>query len=429
MTHHRVVSSVFLFVLCWLCAFSGGCSGDSVVDDAVRRRNSDLRDNNNNISVPEAARLSVGRDVARDNAKGFSSCEHDGSTEKATAADSPSFVVELDMKTGAATLVLENEPCGFPTVDLRLPKEDLGYMSWGSCFLDNIQWGDWRDLDPQHYKMTFDGESYGQPWIVHDSHGRTVVWSNLDNFFVSAFAADDENKLDIGLKTTLNSVPKGHRHSSILVAGSGINATVMEWGDILLKNGDVEKKRSNVYDDFTLAMLGYWTDNGAYHYVGAPGPNYDNMEEALLGIKTGMKKKNIPIRYIQWDDWWMEKIADVPGILSWTPKKDVFPSGFSEWLDFPLAMYAPEYSSENVWKEQYSWKIDGKTSIPLDPQFYFDLFQNGTAIGMKMFEQDFLCSIGHQTSLTDSDVMSGKAWLTYMDAAARDAGIKMQIPR
>lgn len=59
-------------------------------------------------------------------------------------------------------------------------------------------------------------------------------------------------------------------------------------------------------------------------------------------------------------------------------------------------MYAPMYSVNNVWNSSYGWKVDpmhGKSSIPVDPKFYLDLFTNGTKIGQKMFEQDFFCSI------------------------------------
>jgi hypothetical protein len=148
------------------------------------------------------------------------------------------------------------------------------------------------------------------------------VWSSLDNFFVSGFAArsgncdetetnkndtnnDDCAILEAGLRTTLSSIPRGHIHATILVGGIGINATLMEWGDVLLETtGNVRKERSRVYDDFSLSHLGYWTDNGAYHYNGAKEDDrYPTMEEALLGVKDGMKEKGIPIRYIQWDDW------------------------------------------------------------------------------------------------------------------------------
>jgi len=156
------------------------------------------------------------------------------------------------------------------------------------------------------------------------------------------------------------------------------------------------------------------------------------MEDALVGLRDGMKEKGIPIRYIQWDDWWMEKHNDFPGMDSWQPKPDVFPSGFADWLDMPLAMYAPAYYSENVWRDDYSWKVDHQknTAIPTDPRFYMDLFKNGTSIGMIFFEQDFLCSLPWaigSTSLTATDLDTGRRWLAHMDSAAAANGIKLQL--
>lgn len=97
-----------------------------------------------------------------------------------------------------------------------------------------------------------------------------------------------------------------------------------------------------------------------------------------------------------------------------------------------LAMYAPEYSGENVWINDYTWKTvqvpRGSTSIPLDPNFYMDLFRNGTKIGMVIFEQDFLCSYGiGDSGLTSTDVDSGSTWIRYMDEAAQKFGIKLQF--
>jgi hypothetical protein len=296
------------------------------------------------------------------------------------------------------------------------------------------------DLNPEEdWKKLFDGNTYGQPWVLHDPTGRTAVWSSLSNFFVSGAAATTTTSrgspttlLEFGLRTTLDSIPKEFHHSSIMVAGYGINATLMEWGDILMKQGGVGKQRINVYDDFLLAHLGYWTDNGAFHYHGVH-PDHDNMEDALLAIKNGLTHdQGIPIRYMQWDDWWMESKGDIPGMLSWEPKTNVFPSGFSDWLGLPLAMYAPEYSGENVWIHDYDWKTvqvpRGSTAIPLDPTFYRDLFSNGTQIGMVMFEQDFLCSYGiGDSGLTNRDVYSGATWLKHMDEAAQEFGIKLQF--
>lgn len=123
----------------------------------------------------------------------------------------------------------------------------------------------------------------------------------------------------------------------------------------------------------------------------------------------------------------MESEGDVPGITSWVPKPDEFPSGFTDWLGAPLSLYAPMYAADSDWADQYKWKTQGKKSaIPLDPKFYLDLFRNGTAIGMQMFEQDFLCTYNADTNLTNSDVTSGSVWMAGMDAAAQSAKVSLQ---
>ena len=128
----------------------------------------------------------------------------------------------------------------------------------------------------------------------------------------------------------------------------------------------------------------------------------------------------------------MNKHGNFPGMISWNPKPEVFPSGFSDWLKLPLSLYAPAYFAQNAWRDDYHWKVDHaqNTSIPIDPNFYLDLFQNGTSIGMKLFEQDFLCAEPHSigsTSLTNTDVHTGKHWFADMDAAARALGVTLQF--
>ena len=173
---------------------------------------------------------------------------------------------------------------------------------------------------------------------------------------------------------------------------------------------------------------GVWLVMLQYHVK----PGFDNGEDALKAVKADLIKRNIPARYFQWDDWWMESQGDVPGMTSWTPQGDQFPSGFTNWLNETLSMYAPMYSAENVWNETYKWKVDPRgrpghqSSLPLDPQFYQDLFANGTSIGMKMFEQDFLCSTNTATLLTNSDLTSGDQWMANMDAAAKTASTSLQ---
>lgn len=62
-----------------------------------------------------------------------------------------------------------------------------------------------------------------------------------------------------------------------------------------------------------------------------------------------------------------------------------------------------------------------KHALPADVRFYEDIFANGTRAGMKMFEQDFMCSINTATNLTRSDIYTGVKWFAAMDGAARGA--------
>ena len=50
---------------------------------------------------------------------------------------------------------------------------------------------------------------------------------------------------------------------------------------------------------------------------------------------------------------------------------------------------------------------DGVTALPVDEQFYMDVFANGTAAGMVHFEQDFLCDYNTNTNLTNSNLNVG----------------------
>ena len=77
----------------------------------------------------------------------------------------------------------------------------------------------------------------------------------------------------------------------------------------------------------------------------------------------------------------------------WQPKPDIFPSGLTNWLGEPLVLYVPMYSAENLYRASplydYEWAVAGNhvSAIPLGRKFYDDLFANGTAAGMIMFEQ------------------------------------------
>eukprot|EP01051_Picozoa_sp_SAG22_P000329 SAG22_NODE_7_length_40155_cov_25.241356_42_plen_204_part_00 len=116
----------------------------------------------------------------------------------------------------------------------------------------------------------------------------------------------------------------------------------------------------------------------------------------------------------------------------------VFPDGMTDWLGVPLSLYSSSYSGDNVYinRSQFEWKVDGqKHAIPTTRAFYDAIFRNGTHLGgstvskngMRMFEQDFLCSINQDTNLTRQDVATGQAWFDAMNAAAITANVSLQL--
>ena len=52
-------------------------------------------------------------------------------------------------------------------------------------------------------------------------------------------------------------------HETVLVAGNGLNNTLISFGDLLLAKSN--KSRVDPYKDFVLSHLGHWNDAGAFY--------------------------------------------------------------------------------------------------------------------------------------------------------------------
>jgi hypothetical protein len=236
--------------------------------------------------------------------------------------------------------------------------------------------------------------------------------------------------LQAGIKASVLSIPKGYVHETVLVAGHGLNDTLISFGDLLLSKSS--KPRVDPYKDFVLSHLGHWNDAGAFYYHN-PRP-FHNYQEALLAVKADAEARNIPFRYSQWDDWWAyQRGGDFGvdgGVTNWWPMPSAIPAGMTDWLGLPLSLYSSSYSGDNVYLKagQFKWKVDEqKHAIPTDRTFYDAIFANGSKVQMQMFEQDFLCDINGETNLTRQDVGTGMQWLNGMNEAATAANVSLQL--
>jgi hypothetical protein len=85
-----------------------------------------------------------------------------------------------------------------------------------------------------------------------------------------------------------------------------------------------EARKEALSNDLVTNYLGYWTDNGAYHYYNpAPGSTY---EETLVGVAEGLAQVGVPVRYLNLDSWWYSKGVDL-GTRDWSPLPGFFPAG------------------------------------------------------------------------------------------------------
>eukprot|EP00659_Diplonema_papillatum_P008447 gene8447-13022_t len=277
----------------------------------------------------------------------------------------------------------------------------------------------------------FYGGVQGGLCLVFNQTLRATMVGPTRNFITSIHSnLQNGNVFTAGVASSVGVIPQGYIHETLLLAGQGINSTATKWGAALLEKN--AKPRTPSDADFVVSHLGYWTDHGAYYYRSHTG--FGNPEEALLAVKKSANASGIPLHYFQWDDWWFYQSngpegADWGGMLIWQPKPELFPSGMTDWLGSPLSLYVDAYSPQNIYinDSRYKWAIDDTNhSVPVTRAFFDDMFRNGTQIGMKMFEQDFLSYHQSHSHLLINDTTTGDSWLDSMGVAAAAANITLQ---
>jgi hypothetical protein len=217
------------------------------------------------------------------------------------------------------------------------------FLTWPECMCSGAT-GLWTASGVKSSGLTDDG---GSPLVLFDAAATTVVLSSFSGFMtanVGTYKATSGN-LGAGYNGMLQSVPAGHAHHTLLVAGSGVNDTVMKFGDMLLARTGKHRTRPDA--DLIISTLGYWTDNGAYYYYNT-FPSL-SMQQTILDVLAYWKTLALPVMHLMYDSWWYWKECS-PGSPNtwlncrgamelWEPRNDVFPDGFKFLEPLPLALH------------------------------------------------------------------------------------------
>lgn len=239
----------------------------------------------------------------------------------------------------------------------------------------------------------------------------------------------DTRTMDFGVQGLADSIPAGFTLEVIMREDvEGIVRNVMNWGAAVQQYHGSSSKIA----DPSIDYLSYWTDNGASLYYN-PLP-YTNFQDALIHVYNHTKENNIPIRSLQLDSWWYYKGAG-GGVKNWTALHSILPDGIDYLRNvtgWPILAHNRYFSSDNDYAQQnggdYLFTIDEESekALPLDKQFWDDLFDESLEWGLSLYEQDWLDRQYSFTSALHSNISLGSSWLNNMGEAALERDLPIQ---
>jgi hypothetical protein len=267
------------------------------------------------------------------------------------------------------------------------------------------------------------------PVILFSDDFNVIVFSPMDHFFISLVNVVD-GRIEYGIEGEIDEIPEGFTHRFLLVKGKGINATVEEWGRLLMQDRGVSKR--DRYADTGVSYLGYWTDNGAaYFYREIPGKNF---EGTLLAVKDEAGKLGIPYGYFQIDSQWYFRGPDTTtrkgGLYKWEPNPEYFPDGlaaFRQRLGLPLIAHNKWFIIDNGYKDDYPFVSGEAWSIPLGREVYDIFMRNAKAWGIETYEPDWLMSHIWEIPYLRQGIGRAEKWMLDQNDAAIEQERTMQL--
>ena len=273
------------------------------------------------------------------------------------------------------------------------------------------------------------------PLALFDSTGTVAAFiAPLTSFMDTVLTKDAAaNAVRFGIQGDVDDVTQGYTMETLIYFNDdGVGNTIVHWGDIMLRR--YGKSRAVTLSDLTNHYIGYSTDNGAYYYYNQePGKNY---QDTMLDVHTYLRELNIPIRYSWMDSWRYYHYNNIStnGVIDWGTRPDIYPSGTEyvhDQIRLPWVAHNKWWSSHNVYAKEnggkYNFVLEETYALPVDQQFWTDLFQNASLWGLHTYEQDWLSAEAEELKALSRDLGLGRLWLTQMGEGAAQFGMTIQM--
>ena len=280
----------------------------------------------------------------------------------------------------------------------------------------------YRDIPFSPYQLNTLADAPDSPWLFFGADGSGFLISPAANFPVARMTFDGAT-LRSGLDAGVAEVPAGFTQQTVLVTGTGANATFEAWGAALTALRGKVRPANDA--DLTLEKFGYWTDNGAvYYYHFEPDLGYAG---TLLEVKREFDRRGLPLGYLQLDSWWYPKGASMRwddrdgGIYRYRAAADLFPGGlpaFQQQVGLPLVTHARWIDPASPYRSEFSFS----GNVMTDARYWDDLMGYLQAGSVVTYEQDWL---GAQAQPV-YDLTAPKQFMDNMARAAAQRGMTLQ---
>jgi hypothetical protein len=265
------------------------------------------------------------------------------------------------------------------------------------------------------------------PWSLFDQQGDVLLLSPADHFLVSRMEESAKGEAVSRILDSIQTLPAGFSHRTLVVCGRGVNGTFAMWGGALMALGGKQRPANDA--NVVLAKLGYWTDRGArYYYKFEPQLGYTG---TLLALKDQFEKLGVPFGYMQLDSWWYPKGNNdrwdsVGSILAdgedlYQADKELFPTGlaaFQQSLGLPMMTHARWISTASPYREKYKMSAN----VIIDPAYWNSTAEYLAQADVVTYEQDWL----NQNARPELNLEDPQNFLGDMSRAMLSKGISIQ---